>query len=119
MTYADTGKPVPHARVSVTGFDQYQTACGPARSSPRPMPRGGSARMPGRAPAASCPRILPTGSPTWPHHKSIDWPKGAITHSVDLALPRGVMMRGKVTEQGSGRPISAAMVAYYSPPDRE
>lgn len=44
--------------------------------------------------------------------KTFDWPKGAIEHAVDLALPRGVSIRGKVTEEGSGQPIAGAAVRY-------
>jgi hypothetical protein len=54
----------------------------------------------------------PDGQPYLGTNKSVVWPKGAITHSIDFALPRGVMMRGNVTEHGSGQPISGAIVMY-------
>jgi RNA polymerase sigma factor (sigma-70 family) len=47
-----------------------------------------------------------------------EWPKGAIEHRVDLVLPRGVVIRGKVTEEGSGRPIPGTMLGYLSRPSR-
>ena len=41
-----------------------------------------------------------------------DWPKGAVEHSIDLALPRGVVIRGKVTEEGSGKPVAGARISF-------
>ena len=51
--------------------------------------------------------------------KKLDWPKGAIEHSLDLALPRGMLVRGRVTEEGSGKPIAGARIGYLSNPDRD
>ena len=56
----------------------------------------------------------PPGHPYLPVSKRIDWPKGAITHPVDLALPRGVLIRGTVVEEESGRPVSGASVFFNS-----
>ena len=111
VTYADTGKPVPHARVTVYGLRLQERREG-APDHNRSRCRGAVPRESGSAPSVNVSAFLPTGSPTWASSKSVVWPKGAITHSIDLALPRGVMMRGKVTEKGSGRPISAAIVMY-------
>ena len=48
--------------------------------------------------------------------QEFEWPKGAVEHPVDLALPRGVVIRGKVTEEGSGKPVAGAMLSYLSWP---
>ena len=50
-----------------------------------------------------------------------EWPKGAVEQSLDVALVRGVVVRGKITEKGTGRPIAGAVVrvAPYSPPGTE
>ena len=42
------------------------------------------------------------------------WPKGALEHRLDLALPRGIVIRGKVTEEGSGKPIAGTMLGYLA-----
>ncbi len=42
--------------------------------------------------------------------QSFEWPKGAVKHSVDLALARGVVIRGRVTEEVSGKPVADARV---------
>ena len=61
----------------------------------------------------------PKGKPYLSILRDFDWPKGAVEHAVDLALPRGVAIRGKVTEQGSGKAIAGAWVMFnaHSGPD--
>ena len=53
-------------------------------------------------------RDSPTSSPA----RRIEWPKGALEQSLDLVLPRGVVIHGKVTEEGSGKPVAGAMVNF-------
>jgi hypothetical protein len=43
---------------------------------------------------------------------TLEWPKGSIEQSVDIALTRGVLLRGKLTEAGSGKPVAGAKVNY-------
>ena len=111
VTYADTGKPVPHAVVRVAGFKQ------PTGVAMPPITTVADADGRFRAnPGSGANGILtaepPTGQAYLTDRQRVAWPKGAVTHSVDLALPRGVMMHGTVTEHGTGRPISAAIVSY-------
>jgi hypothetical protein len=40
------------------------------------------------------------------------WPKGALEQSLDLALPRGVSLRGTVTEERTGQPVPGAIVDF-------
>ncbi len=42
------------------------------------------------------------------------WTKGTVKKSLDIQLPRGVLIRGKVTEQGAGRPLAGASVQYLA-----
>ena len=46
--------------------------------------------------------------------KQGEWPKGAIEQSADIALLRGVVVRGKITEEGTGRPVAGAVVRVTS-----
>ena len=41
-----------------------------------------------------------------------EWTKGTFERRVDLVLRRGVMLRGKVVEEGSGRPVDGAALGY-------
>jgi len=54
----------------------------------------------------------PEGQPYLVVSKRIEWPKGAVEQPVDVALPRGVAISGKVTEEGSGKPVAGAVVAF-------
>jgi hypothetical protein len=45
---------------------------------------------------------------------SFVWPKGTVEHRVDYALHRGVPIRGKVVEEGTGRPVAGARVSFRS-----
>ena len=42
------------------------------------------------------------------------WTKGAVKREMDVKLPRGVLVRGKVTVGGAGEPISGASVQYIA-----
>ncbi len=41
-----------------------------------------------------------------------DWPRGKVEHRVDLTLRRGVLIRGKVIEEGTGRPVAGARISF-------
>ncbi len=105
VTYADTGRPVPHAVVAV---DQVRyEADGEGRF-----------RIPVIAtlPALAVDRYAiqaqsPDPGPYLTVGKQGQWPKGAVEQSVELALPRGTLLHGKVTEEGTGRPVAGAVVA--------
>jgi RNA polymerase sigma factor (sigma-70 family) len=58
--------------------------------------------------------FAPDAEPYLPIRKKLAWPKGAVRHTLDVVLPRGVLVRGKVTEAGSGAPITGAGI-YYRP----
>jgi RNA polymerase sigma factor (sigma-70 family) len=53
----------------------------------------------------------PPGEPYLGAGQGVDFPKGVVRREVNLSLPRGVLIRGKVTEDGSGKPVAGARVA--------
>jgi len=112
-TYADTGKPVAHAQVRVSGFDQFQDGVGARPIITVADAEGRFHANTGSGAEGFVIVFPPEGQPYLANGTSIDWPKGAVTLSADLALLRGVMMRGKVTEHGSGRPVSGALVNFF------
>ena len=116
VIYADTGKPVAHARLWVRADKN-----GRGRSS-----RISEADADGRFrvnPASGDQFVVwaypPKGEPYLSMLKTFDWPKGAVEHPVDMALTRGVLIRGKVTEHASGKPIAGAsvMLQHHSKPN--
>jgi len=113
VTYADTGKPVSHAFLGSrsdkegvgSGSTGFQTDDeGRFRANPAPGDHFVVYAYPHK------------GQPYLSVLKDFDWPKGAVEHSIDLALPRGVVIRGKVTEQGSGKAIAGAHVMFNAHP---
>jgi hypothetical protein len=56
----------------------------------------------------------PEGEPYMTVRKKLKWPKGAVKQEVEVALPRGVLVRGKITEPSSGKPIARAAIEYYA-----
>ncbi len=101
VTYADTGQPVPHARLLLGTTLVQADGEGRFRAT---TPHG---REFGNIKAQSADAL-----PYLNVSKSFNWPKGAVEHTVDLALPRGVVIRGKITEDGTGKPIVGAVVLF-------
>ena len=54
----------------------------------------------------------PDGKPYLIDEKRIVWPEGGFEQSLDLALPRGVLIRGTVTEEGSGDAVPGATLDF-------
>jgi protocatechuate 3,4-dioxygenase beta subunit len=46
--------------------------------------------------------------------KSVYWRRGAARRTVDVALPRGVPLRGQVREAASGKPVARARLDFWS-----
>jgi RNA polymerase sigma factor (sigma-70 family) len=53
-----------------------------------------------------------TGEPYPELQQEIEWPQGNPGLQVDLSTQRGVLIRGKVREEGSDRPVAGAVVHY-------
>ena len=114
---ADTSKPVPHSFVSIESNVEGGTtywegdiavdAEGRFRVNPRPARRYILSAFP------------PERSPYLNVGRNFDWRKGAVEHSADLALPRGVPVRGKVIEEGTNKPVAGARIGYLSNPDQD
>jgi RNA polymerase sigma factor (sigma-70 family) len=119
VTYEDTGKPVASARVMVVasvgpeggGWRDYESywktdAEGHFRAVPAPGDRYTIVAYP------------PTGEPYLLLRKRVPRPKtGIVKHQVNLKLPRGVVVRGTVTDADSGKLIAGAHVQFEPLPD--
>ena len=103
MTYADNGKPVAHATLELpTMADGSQSRDRWRRAIPRKV----------SGDRVSLTALPPDGEPYLGLSNRFDWPKGAVEQSVDFSLPRGVMVGGKVIEEGSGKPVVGAVVRF-------
>ena len=109
VTYADTGGGVPHAPLEVlprlgnrVTLSEFKTDdSGRFRVNPPPADR-----------TVTIIAFAPEGQPYLTATVSIEWPKGVLEQSLDLALPRGVLIHGTVTEEGSGKPVPGATIAF-------
>jgi hypothetical protein len=54
----------------------------------------------------------PIGCPYPAWGQSIKWPEGQTRYDVAVEVPKGILMRGKVVEAGSGKPVAGAGVEY-------
>jgi RNA polymerase sigma factor (sigma-70 family) len=112
VTYADTGKPVAGASLEIVtagaGSVYGKTdAAGRYRLGILPS----SKRYPSKGVGVHV--RPPQGEPYLNASQGFRWPGGAVVRrTMDLALPRGVVVRGKVTEAGTGRPLARVYVAH-------
>jgi hypothetical protein len=119
VTYSDTGKPAAHAQVTALS---YKGSAGPNMLGHNIIDVEVDAEGRFRVPTLSADQLsivafAPKGQPYRSAGKIFDifdWPKGAIQHSLELSLVRGIAIRGTVTEEGSGKPVAGAMVDLVS-----
>jgi hypothetical protein len=57
----------------------------------------------------------PTGESYLPTTRTINWPKAAARQELQVAVTRGVMLKGKVTETPSGKAVAGAQVDLWAP----
>ena len=115
VTYTDTGNSVPHALLDVISEST-------GRSVQTDFETDAEGRFRINVPSGDAYVVSawpPAGLPYLAVHQRLDWPKGAVERSLDLALPRGVSIHGKVSEEGSGQPIAAATVRFISHAERQ
>ncbi len=113
VTFGDTDKPVPGTEITVWAYRG-----GPAYRSDYRTDADGSFR----ANPFSTDRYLvgvaaPEGGPYLGFSTGIfPWQNGTLERRFDIKLPRGAVIRGKVVEEGSGRPVAGAALGYMLPP---
>jgi hypothetical protein len=113
VTYADTGLPAAGARVMIVtagGGSVTGTTDPDGRYRLNVRPRG--AHFPEAGDELGVHVFPAAGEPYWMALEAVGWVKGATRHEANVALPRGVLLRGKVTEAGSDRPVAGAYIEY-------
>jgi RNA polymerase sigma factor (sigma-70 family) len=99
VTAADTGKPIPGALVRPRAGEAVQTD-----------EKGRYRVKPELDPPHRIEVTAPDDQPYLEVETTADWPKGAVRHEVNVKLPRGVLVRGKVTDSVTGKPIPGAVI---------
>jgi RNA polymerase sigma factor (sigma-70 family) len=112
VTCADTGRPVAGARLTVYaggssgmyGIAARADGEGRFRVNPAPGPRLVVTAYP------------PDGSSYLAVRKEMEAPRARVRQRVEVVLPRGVLVHGRVSEAGSGRPVAGASIQYWPLP---
>jgi RNA polymerase sigma factor (sigma-70 family) len=104
ITAADTGKPVPKARIVC--LDGGAPAYGQTDEKGRYRLRVAGGGQPGLPTGVSV--TPPEGQPYLGSNAPLEWPQGAVKHRINLALPRGVVVRGIVTDAATSKPVAGA-----------
>ncbi len=109
VTDAETDRPIPHARIIVLSYKGSAGYVNPFEADDQ-----GRFRMnPLSADRYSISVSSTSGQPyLGTSTATFDWPRGAVEHRVDLPLRRGALIRGKVVEEGSGRPVAGARISF-------
>jgi RNA polymerase sigma factor (sigma-70 family) len=114
VTYEDTGRPVAGARlwIETAGAGRVLgTTDKEGRYRLNVRPPSEQFRKEGNDLGVHA--FPPAGEPYWMAERGVAWPKGGATRQeVNVALPRAVLLRGKVTEAGTGKPVAGAYVGY-------
>jgi RNA polymerase sigma factor (sigma-70 family) len=118
VTSAEDGKPVPNAELYINTRPS-EVELNPGYHVESRADESGRFRV--TLPAGKFVEVTthaPTGSPLLGLRKSLNWPdSGALKQEMNLALPQGVVVRGIVKENPSGKPVPGTKVEFH--PNRD
>ena len=109
---ADTGQPVPNAIVSASGLEMNEHARGYFVTKFRADEKGRFAMNPTAAESYTLGAFPTGGEPYLIQQDEFEWTKGAVKATHDIKVRRGVLVRGKVTEEKTGRPLPASSIMF-------
>ena len=110
VTAADTGAPIADAVVLVETHDTPAKA--PGHLTVRTDKEGRYRVRPFVGTEHAVKVFPPAGVPYLAVEETVAWPAGAGTHSADVTVPRGVLVRGTVVEAAAGKPVAGAGIGY-------
>ena len=116
---ADTGQPIPNAIVAAGTDVDSEFARGFHTGKFRADAGGRFSINPMIGSNYTLGAFPPAGQPYLIHQEKLAWTKGAVKMTHDITLPRGVILRGKVVEQGTGRPLAGSSIQFFPIPPRK
>ena len=109
---ADTGQPIPNAVVSATARVMNEHANGFFTAKFRADAEGRFIMNPIAGESYTLGAFPTGGEPYLIQQDEFKWTKGAVKATHDIKVRRGVLIRGKVTEAGTGRPLPASSIQF-------
>jgi RNA polymerase sigma factor (sigma-70 family) len=109
---ADTGQPIPNAIVSATSRVHNEHASGFFTAKIRADAEGRFKINPIAGKDYTIGAFPTGGEPYLVLQEKANLTPAQMKATRDIKLPRGVLIRGKVTEQGTGRPLAASSIQY-------
>jgi RNA polymerase sigma factor (sigma-70 family) len=118
VIFADTGRPVPHARLRVESLrtrreGDVQVASVRGLLDSRADGEGRFRINPFPGDKFSLTAFAPAGGSYLSHTQLVVWRPGAVKQAVEVRLPRGTLVRGTVKEAGSGKPVAGARIFFH------
>ncbi len=116
VTYRDTGKPVPNARLRIESVKYFPGGAMLTRELDARAGADGRYRaVPYDAGTFAITAYPPAGEPYLLGNRRVQWPAGAVLkQEANLSLRRGLRVLGIVREVASGKPVSGATVEFQS-----
>jgi RNA polymerase sigma factor (sigma-70 family) len=108
----DTLKPMPGVRVAVVGYQKVGRRPVGQETGARTDARGRFRINPYSGEFFDVRAHVPGGVPYLSTEERLRWPKGAAEHKLRIKLPRGVLVRGKVVDKTSGKPVEWVHVSF-------
>jgi RNA polymerase sigma factor (sigma-70 family) len=109
---ADTGRPIPNAVVSASTMVHNEHARGFFTTKFRADAQGRFIMNPIAGESYTVAAFPTGGEPYLVQQDEVKWTKGAVKMTHDIRLPLGVLIRGKVTEAGTNRPLGASSIQF-------
>jgi hypothetical protein len=116
---ADTGQPIPEAVVSATTRVHNERANGFFTAKFRADGEGRFTINPLDGESYTLGAFPTHGEPYLIQQDELKWVKGAVKANHDIKLPRGVLIRGKVTDKDTERPLAESSIQFLPTGDRE
>jgi RNA polymerase sigma factor (sigma-70 family) len=108
---ADTKKALPRPRLSICVLDGKGAQVGASIDISGDVSGAFRVRLlPGQSYAILA--YAPDDAPYLPIRKRLEWPEGETGQRLEIELPRGVMIEGKVTDRSTDRPLPAIRARF-------
>jgi RNA polymerase sigma factor (sigma-70 family) len=115
VVYGDTGKPVPRARLTISGMGQDTDS--PLPSDVRADADGHFEARTYAAESYWIYAFAPPGESYVGRSLEFSWPEGVVRDSLNIALMPGALVRGIVKDARTGQPVAGALVGWWPEED--